>query len=110
MTAGHLIRRTRTRAGLTQAELARLLGTKQPVVARWETGTRSPDYDTVLRAISACGFDVETVLMPVDPQTDAQIQGWSALTPDQRLALNQELLDTEAWAHSARVIRKLADR
>ena len=72
--ASLLIRRARNRAGLTQAELARRLETKQPVVARWESGARSPAYDTVLRALSACGFDIETVLTPADPQTDAQIE------------------------------------
>lgn len=80
------------------------------MVARWETGKRSPDYDTVLRAISACGFDVETVLTTSDPQTDAQIQRWLALSPDQRLALNQELIETEAWAHGARTVRKLVQK
>lgn len=108
--ASRLIRRARIRAGLTQADLARRLGTKQPVVARWESGARCPAYDTVLRALSACGFDIDTVLTPMDPQTDAQIQRWSSLTPDQRLTLNQELLETEAWAHRARPIRKLADK
>ena len=110
MDAHRLIRRARTEAGLTQAELARRMGTKQPVVARWESGDRSPAYDTVLRALSACGFDVDTVLTPVDPQTEAQIQRWAQLTPDERLVLNQELLETEAWAHTARSIRKLAQR
>lgn len=86
------------------------MGTKQPVVARWESGARSPSYDTVLRAMSACGFDIETVLTPIDPQTEAQIQRWSRLSPDERLTLNQELLDTEAWAHSAKPIRKLAQK
>ena len=110
MRGGLLIRRARKRAGLSQAELARRIGTKQPVVARWETGKRSPDYDTVIQAIQACGFEFETVLFPADPQTDAQLRRWLSLTPDQRLALNQELIDTEAWAHKARPIRKLAPR
>lgn len=95
---------------MSQAELARRIGTKQPVIARWETGKRSPDYDTVVRAMSACGFDVATVLTPSDPQTDAQIKRWSQLTPDERLALNQELIETEAWARSARPVRKLAEK
>lgn len=110
MTGGQLVRRARQKAGLSQAELADRLGTKQPVIARWETGQRSPDYDMVARAVAACGFEMETLLSPADPQTDAQIHRWLEMTPDERIALNQELIDTEAWAHSARLIRKLIDK
>lgn len=110
MTGGQLVRRARQKAGLSQSELAQRLGTKQPVIARWETGRRSPDYDTVMRAIAACGFELEPLLSPSDPQTDAQILRWLEMTPDERIALNQELIETEAWAHSARTVRKLIDR
>ena len=105
-----MVRRARQKAGLSQSELARRLGTKQPVIARWETGQRSPDYDTVMRAIVACGFDMEPLLSPSDPQTDAQILRWMEMTPDERIALNQQLIDTEEWAHSARTVRKLIDK
>lgn len=105
-----MVRRARRKAGLSQSELAQRLGTKQPVIARWETGHRSPDYDTVVRVIVACGFEMEPLLSPSDPQTDAQILRWLEMTPDERIALNQELIETEAWAHSARTVRKLIDR
>ena len=39
---GDLIREARERAGMTQAELARRLGTDQPSVSRWEQGKRTP--------------------------------------------------------------------
>lgn len=110
MTGGQLVRRARQKAGVSQYELAQRLGTKQPVIARWETGRRSPDYDTVVRAIAACGFEMEPLLSPSDPQTDAQILRWLEMTPDERIALNQELIETEAWAHSARTVRKMIDR
>lgn len=58
MKGGELIREARLRAGLTQAEVARRLGTGQSVIARWESGRRSPTFETVVRAIGACGFDL----------------------------------------------------
>lgn len=39
----------RERAGLTQSELARALGTTRPTVTRYETGTRTPRGETLLR-------------------------------------------------------------
>lgn len=109
MRGGELVRLARRRAGVSQAQLARRLGTKQPVVARWETGSRSPDYDTVLSAVRACGFDLSAQLLDFDPQEEAQIQFWLSMTPLDRLAANQSMLDTEEWARSARVTRRLRD-
>lgn len=109
MRGGNLVRQARRRAGLSQAELARRLGTKQPVIARWETGKRSPDYDAVARAVAACGFELEPLLAVADPQTDAQIKRWLRMTPEERLAANQDMIDTEIWAHGARTVRKLVD-
>lgn len=110
MTGGELIRQARQKTGLSQVELARRLNTKQPVIARWETGRRSPNYDTVARAIAACGLEMETLLSVADPQTDAQILRWLGMTPDERLALNQDLIDTEIWAHNAVTVRKLVEK
>ncbi|HWG22229.1 MAG TPA: helix-turn-helix transcriptional regulator [Terracidiphilus sp.] len=45
----------RTRAGLTQAELARKMGTTQPVVARMESGRVQPSLKTLQRLASATG-------------------------------------------------------
>lgn len=107
--AAEIIRRARTRAGISQAELARRLDTKQPVVARWERGRQSPDFDVVTRAVAACGFDLEPTMAIRDPQTDAQLRRWLAMSPDERLALNQELIDTERWTRSAKTVRRLRE-
>lgn len=45
----------RTKAGLTQAELAERIGTKQPYVARLESGTTNPSHKTLERIAEATG-------------------------------------------------------
>ena len=45
----------RNRAGLTQAELARKMGTTQPVVARMESGRVQPSLKTLQRLAQATG-------------------------------------------------------
>lgn len=45
----------RVRAGLTQEELAERMGTKQPVVARLESGRVSPSAKTLQRFAQATG-------------------------------------------------------
>lgn len=53
-TARELIA-ARTRAGLTQSEVAQRMGTTQSVVARLESGKRAPSLRTVQRYASAVG-------------------------------------------------------
>lgn len=108
MDAATLLRRARRRGGLSQAELARRLATKQPVIARWETGARSPSYDAVRSAIRAAGFELEVRLVPVDPGEDALITEWLRLSPRERLARNRKILGTERWAMTA-IPRRDAD-
>ncbi|MGH2746737.1 MAG: helix-turn-helix domain-containing protein [Actinomycetota bacterium] len=106
MTGGQVIREARRRAGLTQTDLARRLGTRQPVVARWESGDRSPSFDSVTRAVRACGFELHPRIAAPDPQAEAVLSRWRRMTPKERLERNQDMLATEEWAHSARVVQR----
>lgn len=85
MTGQQLIRHARVSAGLTQRELARRLGTHQPVIARWENEKTRPDFDTVVRAVEACGFDLHTELRLVDHDT-VLVKRELAKSPAERLA------------------------
>ena len=61
----------RTAAKLTQAEVARRLGTTQSAVARLEGGRVSPSFVTLRRYAEATGTRLIIGLMPVD--------GWECL-------------------------------
>ncbi len=47
--------RARAEAGLTQEQLAERMGTKQEVVARWESGRVLPSTRTLMRLARATG-------------------------------------------------------
>jgi transcriptional regulator with XRE-family HTH domain len=80
---GSEIKRWRSGAGLSQAELAVRLDTTQSVVSRWENGHDEPRLGTLAAILSACGLSAELV---VDTGVDrAQIRQQLALTPRQRL-------------------------
>lgn len=55
MDAATLIRDGRSSAGLSQRELARLAGTSQPAIARYESGASIPTLATLDRLLEACG-------------------------------------------------------
>ena len=72
MTSGTLIREARLRAGLSQVELARRSGKDRAQLARWERDVVQPSFETLRELVRACGFDLETNLMPyeTDPAHD----------------------------------------
>jgi DNA-binding XRE family transcriptional regulator len=57
----HAVRTARLRADLTQAELAKLIGTTQSVIARLEGGVdkRVPSIPLLARLAAACGAHFE---------------------------------------------------
>ena len=48
----------RKEAGLSQRDLARLTGMKQPQIARYETGDKSPRLDTFIRILEALNYKI----------------------------------------------------
>ncbi|SDB32881.1 Helix-turn-helix [Pseudobutyrivibrio sp. YE44] len=51
---GELVK-ARTEKGISQRELEKLSGVRQPVIARIEAGTSSPQLETVLKLLAALG-------------------------------------------------------
>ncbi len=84
-----LVLDARLRARLTQRELARRAQTAQSVVARIERGQTSPTWGTLIRLLSAAGFDLDASLA-VQPVFGSHMLDDVArilcLTPEERLA------------------------
>jgi len=87
-----IIREARVRAGLTQTELAELLGRNRAQVARWEIGGQEPSFENVASVVEACGFTLtlEKVERQDDPVLDDQLRASLLQAPQQRV---QVLLD-----------------
>ncbi len=83
-----LVREARKRAGLTQAELARRVGSTQPAIARLESGRVQPTFDRVVELLKACGFDLHVHLEPRDGSDWAQARALLAKSVDERIAEN----------------------
>jgi transcriptional regulator with XRE-family HTH domain len=83
--SGRLIREARRLGGLTQAELARRLGTTQSAVSNWERGRDTPRVDTLARILEACGFEADMTFRRLDDVDRAQIRENLAMTPAERL-------------------------
>ena len=53
----------REEKGLTQAQLAEMCDVKQPVIARMESSTHSPQIDSLLRILVPLGYTLQIVPM-----------------------------------------------
>lgn len=88
MTAGQLIRKMRTRHGLSQERLARRVGTRQSAISRLEADEVSPSVETLDLLMRAMGESLQ--LSPGQPQREydpLHLQATRARTPAERLAL-----------------------
>jgi transcriptional regulator with XRE-family HTH domain len=86
MTASEAIRNARIRAGITQAELARRLGTTQSAVARLEASSSNPTVATLERALEATGHRLLLAAARTDPGIDETLIAQKLrMTPAERL-------------------------
>lgn len=72
-SSGALLREARTKARLTQSELARRAGTTQSVISAYEAGHRQPALSTLANLVAAAGMELEIRVRP-------QRQGLGRLT------------------------------
>lgn len=61
------IRQVREAVGISQAELARRLGIKQPTVARWESGSDAIKVDSLQRIADALGVSLTVIFSAPRP-------------------------------------------
>jgi transcriptional regulator with XRE-family HTH domain len=109
MDGGALLRKTRLRLGLDQADLARRAGTTQTYVSRIERGVVSPSVRTLRRLMNAMGADLRMEAEPLSPG-NASARDLRAdfleLTPEQRvdeaMELSEFLTDLAATAAETR--------
>ena len=71
MDATTILRRARSRAGLSLRVLARRAGTSHSTLAAYESGRVTPTVDTCERIVRAAGFTMTASLLPA-VATDAE--------------------------------------
>lgn len=87
MTSAQIIREARTKADLTQTDLAERLGRDRAQVARWETGGQQPSFENLQAVVEACGFilKVEIAKQEESPALDSELTASRLEAPQQRV-------------------------
>jgi len=88
---GHRLRAARTRAGLSQDELARRVGSSKGYISELETAPDSrPSAELVLKLATETGTTVEYLLRGDSPVAEADrafFRSYQGLEPDTKLKL-----------------------
>lgn len=100
-TSGRLLSEARTRAGLSQTELARRAGVAQSVISEYEVGRRQPALPTLSRLISATGHQLTMSL----ERTDAAVRGLPDTALGRRLRQHRRALLEAVSASGGRNLR-----
>lgn len=69
ISLGSVLTNVRTRARLSQAEVARRMSTSQAAIARLEAGRQSPSVSTLQEFARANGFCLEIGFVPAGEET-----------------------------------------
>jgi len=88
LVAKPILLEARTRAALSQRDLARRAHTAQCVVARMELGLTNPSVETLRKLLHAAGFELRVRLETravLDPQVLDDVPRIMRLTPENRL-------------------------
>lgn len=102
-----LLLEARTRASLTQRDLAHRAGTTQSVVARVEGGQANPTIETLARLLMAAGFKLDMQLVP-KPAADTLIEAFKRDIDRSLLQVNLEKTVDER-VRSLQALSRLAD-
>lgn len=63
MTIGERIKIARTNAGMTQADLAKIMGVPYQTIGHWERNVSSPKYSSLEKVAQALNISIETLIL-----------------------------------------------
>ncbi|MZP31356.1 helix-turn-helix domain-containing protein [Heliobacterium undosum] len=82
------LKHLRTNKGLTQEELANILGVERATLASWETGRREPDFETVKKIAAYFSVSLEQLIGTVNYSQNTSVATIEAALTDDPELLN----------------------
>lgn len=101
--AAGIVRLARSKANLTQAQLAELAGITQQAVSAYETGRLEPTLESLRRLVRAAGFEMTIRLEPLDEHDSGLERFLETLSPETRAEVERSASVRAAEARLRRV-------
>ena len=80
----------RTTANLTQRELGRLSGVPQATIARIETGTVSPKFETISRILAGAGLEMRIQIAERDTHDEVLGVRYNSLSEEEKGLVDEQ--------------------
>lgn len=77
---GRSLKRAREKSGFTQSQVAKLLGIPREVISYFESGTREPGVDDVMRLADVYGVDMQYLLPEREDTCEIEPVGDSSIS------------------------------
>jgi transcriptional regulator with XRE-family HTH domain len=99
--AAGLLQLARLKSGLSQRRLAELAGVSSTMISAYERDLRQPTLPTLLRLLSAAGFDLRMQLAPRELHDEILASLEEQRSPEERRRRDRQL---EAWRKAEPVV------
>lgn len=90
MSVGQMIKLCRKEKGLTQSELAELIGVSMQAVSKWETDAGMPDISQIVPLARVLGVSSDKLLGIVESDEDADLVNFARM-PDTITYLSERM-------------------
>ena len=95
MTFGEKLKQARTSAGLTQSELAKIIGATNTTISNWEKGVSKPDLDMLSYICGALKVRASYFLQPIIPDDGVTIPEFNLIKKYRQLDPHgKDMVDT----------------
>lgn len=101
--AAGLVRLARSKAGITQAELAERAGVTQQAISAYETGRMDPTLTTLRKLVAAAGFDLRMHLEKLDDHDSSLEAALESVPAETRAAIERASRERAEAARLARI-------
>jgi transcriptional regulator with XRE-family HTH domain len=98
--AAGLLKLARLKSGLSQGQLAVLAGVPATMISAYERDKRQPTVPTILRLLSAAGFELRMQLAPHDRHDEVLAEIEAKRSPKERDRRDRQV---SAWRQAERV-------
>jgi len=112
---GEALRRAREQKGLTQAQVAKLVGKTQAAISFWESGRRSPHLNDLVELVAHLNLDLEDVVASAGTRRQPtrallRAQAERVVSSDVTAAIDRLIEEAEAAERSAPELTVASDR
>ncbi len=90
MNIGERLLKLRKSVGLSQEEVANIIGVSRQTISKWETGESNPDFDKIIPLCNLYNISTDELIRGVTPEKKETIESLESKTKEETLKEEQD--------------------